>query len=458
MRHQCYQQIRQGKNMASNAEIQRELESIAAILVRTPEGLDAKGVERELGFAIERRSLLRRLKKLHTDGRVDIVGKGPGTRYKAIAATGTRSGESSIPLSEESREIRGLLQRPRNEREPVGYNWGFLDGYEPNATFYLTPEERETLAEIGRTPAIRDLAGTYAHNILNRLLIDLSWNSSRLEGNTYSKLDTRRLIEEAQETEGKSPTEARMILNHKRAIEFMVDSIDDIGFDRRTILSLHAMLSRNLMPDKEAEGRLRRILVEIGESVYTPPIIPHKIEESFESVLSKAAAIDDPFEQSLFALIQLPYLQPFEDVNKRVSRLAANIPFIRENLSPLSFEDVEKEDYILAMLGVYELNRVEPVKELFIWAYRRSASRLGSVVQSIGEADPVRERHQEAIGKKEAASLVKEEASILPEAERAKFIELAEEDLLALHEGNFANYRLRYTEFAQWQKVWGGKD
>ena len=119
------------------------------------------------------------------------------------------------------------------------------------------------------------------------------------------------------------------------------------------------------------------------------------IEECFDQILATAAAITDPFEQGFFVMVQLPYLQPFDDVNKRVSRLAANIPLIKGNLAPLSFTDVPRETYTAAMLG--ELGKVDLLKDIFIWGYERSASRYAAVRQSLGEPDPFRLRHRAAL-------------------------------------------------------------
>jgi len=116
-----------------------------------------------------------------------------------------------------------------------------------------------------------------------------------------------------------------MILNHKAAIEFLADNIDEIGFDPRTILSFHAILSSDLLSDPAASGRLRHLPVAIGGSCFQPLIGPQIIEECFQSLLVKAAAIRDPFEQAFFVVVHIPYLQPFDDVNKRVSRLAAKM-------------------------------------------------------------------------------------------------------------------------------------
>jgi hypothetical protein len=113
-----------------------------------------------------------------------------------------------------------------------------------------------------------------------------------------------------------------------------------------------------------------------------------------QQIVDTGAAIQNPFEQAFFAMVHLPYLQPFEAVNKRVSRLAANISFIRENLSPLSFIDVPERAYVEGLLGVYELRRVELLRDVFVWAYDRSAKRYAAVRQSLGEPDKFRLKFQ----------------------------------------------------------------
>ena len=215
--------------------------------------------------------------------------------------------------------------------------------------------------------------------------------------NTYSLLETVRLIELGEEADGKSSHEVQMILNHKDAIQILADSAQEIEFNRHTILNLHAALAHNLLADQQAVGRLRRIEVGISGSVFHPLAVPQLVEESFDNILAQASAIKDPFEQAFFAMVHLPYLQPFDDVNKRVSRLAANIPLIKANLSPLSFRDVPRDLYAEAILGVYELKRTELLRDLFVWAYRRSATRYAAMRQSLGEPDPFRLRHRTAL-------------------------------------------------------------
>ncbi len=182
-----------------------------------------------------------------------------------------------------------------------------------------------------------------------------------------------------------------MVLNHKAAIELLVEEAEGIGFNRYT-QNLHALLSEGLLADPGAGGRLRRIPVVVSGTVYEPTAIPQLIEDCFDLLLGKAAAIVDPFEQSFFVMVQLPYLQPFEGVNKRVSRLGANVPLIKRNLVPLSFVDVPQRTYIEGLLGVYELNRVDLLRDVYEWAYERSCRRYIVIREALPAPDAVRQR------------------------------------------------------------------
>jgi hypothetical protein len=201
--------------------------------------------------------------------------------------------------------------------------------------------------------------------------------------------------------------------------------------------------------------------------VFHPLEVPQLIEERFNEILTKAEAIEDAFEQSFFVMVHLPYLQPFEDVNKRVSRLAANIPLVRHNLSPLSFVDVPQSDYVNAILGVYEFNQVEYLRDVFVWAYERSCARYSAIRQSLGEPDPFRLRYRlplmDVIGdvvrgvmdKKTAVSFLSHRVpELVPVEDQSKFIVMAEIELANLHDANFARFRIRPSEFDQWKKSW----
>jgi len=455
-----------------------ELAEIEDVVRAHPGGITLGEIAAALKERIPTRTLQHRLKFLTDSGRLVREGERRWTKYRLppVIVTGElKAGEVQleaeielgIPLSKGGEDVQAYVRQPVARRKPAGYDRAFLDSYRPNVSAYLDETQRAHLLKVGTAETGEQPAGTYAKQILNRLLIDLSWNSSRLEGNTYSLLDTRRLIDFGEEAEGKERLEAQMILNHKDAIEFLVSAAEDIGFNRYTILNLHAMLANNLLADEGAAGRLRRIAVGIERSAFHPLEVPAMIEECFDQALATASAISDPFEQAFFAMVQLPYLQPFDDVNKRVSRLAANIPLIRGNLCPLAFTDVPRQAYTDAVLGVYELRRVDLFRDVFIWAYERSAARYAAVRQSLGEPDPFRLRHRaglrELVAQVVEAGMNRKTAAAhiaawvrenIEAADRERFRELAESELLSLHEGNFARYRIRPAAFEAWQRAW----
>lgn len=354
-------------------------------------------------------------------------------------------------------------------RVPVGYQQEFLRSYIPNQTAYLSAELREELQMLGQVEHITRPAGTYARTILNRLLIDLSWNSSRLEGNTYSLLETKRLIELGESATGKDISETQMILNHKEAIEYIIESAEETKINAHEIFSIHALLSENLLGDPSASGRLRSIAVNISGTTYLPLDNPHVLKECFQLFIEKMNRIEDPFEQSFFSFVQLSYLQAFEDVNKRTARLVANIPLIKSNLKPLSFVDVSQPEYVRSLLEVYEKNDINLLRDLYVWAYKRSAERYSALQQSMGEPNLFKLKYRDTIqeiiraiiiGKTPGRQVVPTikrlvEALKLTESESNQLFQMLEIEIASLHEGNIARFKIRPSEFQAWKDLSG---
>ena len=451
---------------------------IEAEIARHPDGVGIDDLHTILIDIVSRRSLQRRLASLVEQQRIRAEGDGRALKYRGgtgdvtialqgisvTASVGQITAEIYVPTSAEGEDIRAYVRQPIQGRTPVGYDRELLETYRPNQTRYLPPEIREHLHNIGRSPDGERPAGTYARDILGRLLIDLSWASSRLEGNTYTRLDTQNLIELGQAAAGKDRRDAQMILNHKAAIELLVEQAEDIGFNTFTFFNLHALLSENLLADPSESGRLRQRIVEVSGTVFHPLGIPHQIDDYFHMILDKAAAIDDPFEQAFFIMVHIPYLQPFVDVNKRVSRLGANIPLIRHDLCPLSFIDVPERAYVEGTIGVYELKRFDLLRDVFVWAYERSCQRYMAIQETVAEPDPARLRYREALitvvseivrGQQPPgeAAVRAVAATLVPQEHLDQITELALADLHNLHEGNVSRYRLRLSEYRAWQPI-----
>ncbi|OHC63430.1 MAG: cell filamentation protein Fic [Rhodocyclales bacterium GWA2_65_19] len=461
------------KKLAEDLNIRIEAE-----IARRPDGIGIDDLHAVLAGIASRRTLQRRLALLVEQQRICAEGEGRALKYRAgsgdvtvvlqgvsaTASAGQLAAEVYVPTSPESEEIKTYVRRPIQQRKPVGYDRSFLEAYRPNETAYLPSQICEHLHNIGRSPDGERAAGTYERDILGRLLIDLSWASSRLEGNTYTRLDTQNLIELGQAAAGKDRREAQMILNHKAAIELLAEQAEDIGFNTFTFFNLHALLSENLLADPTESGRLRHRIVEVSGTVFHPLGVPQQIDSYFRMILDKTGAIDDPFEQAFFIMVHVPYLQPFVDVNKRVSRLGANIPLIRRNLCPLSFIDVPEQAYVEGTLGVSEMGQTDLLRDVFVWAYERSCQRYMAIRDTAAEPDPMRLRHRETLiavvsevvrtlQAPDAAAVRAVATKLVPREDMEPIIELALADLHNLHEGNVSRYRLRLSEYRAWQSV-----
>jgi len=421
---------------------------------------------------VPRRTAQRMISQFISKGELIAKGEGRARYYftnKNVKATANNNMADAypnyIPLSADSKDILSYVDQPIEARKPVGYQREFLEAYTPNKTWYLSSPLRRQLRKMGDTRQTELPAGSYGRAILDRLLIDLSWASSQLEGNTYSRLDTRKLIEHGKTADGKAALETQMILNHKSAIELIVDNISTVGFNRFTILNLHSLLSENLLANPSDEGRVRGHIVEIRNSVFRPLSVPCQINELLDLMLKKASQIEDSFEQSFFVMVHLPYLQPFADINKRTSRLAANLPLIRANLCPLTFLGVPEQAYSRAILGVYELTRVELLRDLYVWAYERSTQEYLAIKQDLAEPDPIRLAFRDVIKqtvyqvvinyKQDPINVIHRELDkhVKDSQNRSSIEALIIDELRRLHEGVLARYGLRPSDYIVWKSV-----
>lgn len=201
---------------------------------------------------------------------------------------------------------------------------------------------------------------------LERLVIELSWKSSKLEGNTYTLLDTEKLILEHKEAPGHDKSEARMILNHKDAFTFAHENASQFkNLTRANLEKLHSVLVKDL----SVGLGFRKKSVGILGSKYQPLDNVHQITEAVEMLTRVIAKITAPYAKALVALLGISYIQPFEDGNKRASRLMANALLMAHHCAPLSYRSLEESEYREAMLVFYELNSVIPAKKIFIAQY-----------------------------------------------------------------------------------------
>ncbi len=320
-----------------------------------PQGVSAGDIARY--FKISRTTLNRRLKGEVARGTIVVSGKGPATRDL-----------SADPLS----ALRLYFEKPHTERVVASYREAQLET-ESGLT-------ADTVNQLGALPGF--VPGTRE---LTRFLIDFSCASSLLEGGTYSLLDTQALIEYGEKAAGKPLEDAFLVLNHKEAFEFLYDNPR-----LNAIFRVHELLTNDHDLPELAESRhflakpFRGVAreyndVDITLSAYLPPFRPGTgyVGKMLDRILGNAEKAGNPIQSAFYLLTRLPYLQPFQDGNKRTSRAICNVPLLRAGLPPISFVDFGKQDYIVSLLAFYELGDVRLAERCFAQAYNKSVTRLG---------------------------------------------------------------------------------
>ena len=213
---------------------------------------------------------------------------------------------------------------------------------------------------------IADLPRAIERKELERLIIELSWKSSKIEGNTYTLLDTEKLILEHKEAPGHDKKEAKMVLNHKEAFEFVHNNKKAfLTLTRTNLEQLHGIIVKDL----SVGTGLRQKPVGVIGSKYRPLDNIHQIKEAVEALAAAVSRANTPYAKAFLALIGISYIQPFEDGNKRTARLTANALLLAHGSAPLSYRSVEEKDYREATLVFYELNSIVPFKKIFIEQY-----------------------------------------------------------------------------------------
>ncbi|MBI2459843.1 MAG: Fic family protein [Parcubacteria group bacterium] len=214
---------------------------------------------------------------------------------------------------------------------------------------------------------IKNLPPAIIKKEFERLTIDLSWKSSRIEGNTYSLLDTEILIKEHREAEGHEKEEAIMILNHKKALDYIRNKKSD--FKKITWRKIEN-IQRLIVEDLKVQTGLRKKPVGIIGTRYRPLDNEHQIKEAVEKTAVKINSFKDPFSKASAAILLVSYLQPFEDGNKRTARLLGDALLSAYNACPLSFRSINEADYKKAIILFYEQNSLRFFKELFIEQFK----------------------------------------------------------------------------------------
>ncbi len=292
------------------------------------------------------------------NGMVEVVGKGRGTKYKL-----TPQAHVTMPLDLDTYfavEMDGRKIQPR-------FNFDLIRGILPHVELFTADERRQMYeAHAVFRKNMDEMTPNEYHKEMERLGVDLSWKSSQIEGNTYSLLETERLLKEKQVAEGKSREEAIMLLNHKDALDFILsvpDYLKELSVNR--IEDIHSLLVKELNVDHN----IRHRRVGITGTNYMPLDNEFQIREAVEDTCKLINDKEDVFEKALLALVLLSYIQAFSDGNKRTARITSNAILIANGYCPLSFRTVDSIDYKKAMLIFYEQNNISAFKRIFVEQY-----------------------------------------------------------------------------------------
>ncbi len=311
-----------------------------------------------LTIAPNERTLKRIIADCVQKGDIVVEGKGKATRYSL-----SPQAHLMMPLNIDTYFANDVDERVVQQ----SFNFQLICDILPNVTLF-TAEEKERLDVAHK--AFRDNMSTLSdveyRKEMERLGVDLSWKSSQIEGNTYSLLETERLLKEKETARGKTKEEAVMLLNHKDALDFILDNPDYLKeLSVRRIEDIHSILTKEL----GVGSGIRKRRVGITGTNYRPLDNEFQIREALEDTCRLINGKEDIFEKALLALVLLSYIQPFTDGNKRTARIGSNAILMAWGYCPLSFRTVDSIDYKKAMLMFYEQNNIAAFKQIFIEQY-----------------------------------------------------------------------------------------
>jgi Fic family protein len=265
-------------------------------------------------------------------------------------------------------DILQYIESPFFTRPAKSYSFGFLESYIPNVTSFLWDRKTQLHDAVASVQTLSTNDYQSNRRGLESAIIDISYSSSKLEGNTYSYLDTEVLVKANEIAAGKTKDDTQMIINHKNAIVHIIEHRGKLTPTFATFSDIHRILWEKLIPDHTL-WVIRKTPVTIGGSSYTPLDNTHQLSDVAVMFFEKLQKIKDPFEQSLFILVFVPYFQLFIDINKRTSRLSANIPLVQHGLPIISLLQATEREYISAILAVYELQDVRLLRDLYVDNY-----------------------------------------------------------------------------------------
>ena len=289
------------------------------------------------------------------EGNIETAGRGPATKYKL-----TPQAHVTMPL-----DLATYFDKDIDEREvQESFNFDLIRDVLPKVEIF-TKEELEVLnaAQMEFEKNTEGMTELEYRKEMERLGVDLSWKSSQIEGNTYSLLETERLLKDKKTASGKTKEEAIMLLNHKDALDFVLDVPDYLKeLSVHRIEDIHSILTKEL----EVDRNIRHRRVGITGTNYRPLDNEFQIREALEDTCTLVNGKDNVFEKALLTLVLLSYIQAFVDGNKRTAKITSNAVLIANGYCPISFRTVDSIDYKKALLMFYEQNNIAAFKKIFI--------------------------------------------------------------------------------------------
>lgn len=324
---------------------------------RQEEGFTPAKARADLSFAESLVTVRRDIRALVERGFLRESGAGPALQYFK-----TTLGLLLSPV--DASNYQNIDIDKRGQR--VLFNHNLFPDF-PDTIFSITEINHLNNATTSYRKRIENQTTTIQNKELERFVIELSWKSSKIEGNTYSLLDTELLLKEGIIATGKTQVETTMILNHKKAFAFVMEQKD--SFQKQPLHIFVEELHKILTADLEIDQGIRKLAVGITGTNYTPLDINYQIQEALENLYIRIGRAENDYQKALLALVGISYIQPFADGNKRTARLLANAFLVAKKLAPLSYRNVNEKDYREAILVFYELNSIVPMKNIFLEQY-----------------------------------------------------------------------------------------
>ena len=300
-------------------------------------------------------------KKLVDENIIIMSGTGKGARYKIIENIIFIDSDFEMVFSKiENKLFKNFFSAKK--RQKSFFNKTFSKALITDFSFPDKISNRFTEMQGKIQIRKNELSDSERKRKKEKLVIDLSWASSNIEGNTYSLLETEALIKYNETTKGKTFSEAKMILNHKEAIQFIRKNLVYKSLSRKNIFELHQILTSEL----KIKTGFREHLVAISNSSYVPCDNQFQIASFFDDMIELINDTKCILAKSLAANLLIAYLQPFSDGNKRTSRMVGNAILLAQDYLPISFSHTSKEEYIKSILYFYEKQDPSYFKLLFL--------------------------------------------------------------------------------------------